>query len=326
MRDQTPVPDVGVELPYAVQAVAEEMPALRTLAVDLAVAAGELVRVGRTAALDEVDSVQTKSSRTDVVTVMDRRCEEFLRTRLSQLRPGDAVLGEEAGVRGDPGRITWVVDPIDGTVNYLYGLPEYAVSIAAVVGDPTVSGAWHPVAGAVVNPVTGEVYHAHAGGGASVRRGGVEAPLQASTADEVGMVLLATGFGYDAHVRLEQALALVEILPAVRDIRRGGSAALDLCKVAEGLVDAYAERGVNSWDVAAGWVIAAEAGARVGTWGSGSDRPRGILAGPRALWEDLSRLVTEAYQRASRVGPGDPEATDISGTRRPPTPGGRDSR
>lgn len=292
-------PEVPAELRVA-------LPALRDIAVDMAVGAGELVRAGRADAV--AHAVATKSTRTDVVTVMDRLSEDYLRRRLAVERPGEAVLGEEAGIdkirgakRASP--VTWVVDPIDGTVNYLYGRPEYAVSVAAVVGDPTVEGAWRPVAGAVANPETGQVYHAYDGGGAHLRDRAGARPLAVTDVAELAVALLATGFGYAADVRREQARALVEILPAVRDIRRGGSAALDLCAVASGVVDAYAERGVHVWDVAAGWLIATEAGAEVLTWDGGPGRPRGILAAPPPLLAELLELISGAHQRARSATP-----------------------
>lgn len=294
----------GSERPAVPEALLPELPALRALAIDLAQSAGRLVRAGRAETLATHGGVSVKSTRTDVVTAMDRACEEFLRERLATARPGDAVLGEEAGVAGTPGAVTWVVDPIDGTVNYLYGRPEYAVSVAAVIGDPCAPGAWTPVAGAVANPVLQEVYHAHLGGGAALRTPAGEVPLRVNDVRELALTLLATGFGYAADVRREQARALVGILPVVRDIRRGGSAALDLCAVASGVVDAYAERGVHPWDVAAGWIVAAEAGASVHAWDSGADRPLGLLAAPPMIAEPLHRLLLHAYGAArTEAGP-----------------------
>lgn len=268
---------------------------LRSLAVELALSAGALVRDGRQAALAGGGGIDTKSTPTDVVTVMDRASEEHLRERISRLRPQDAVLGEETGGQGSREGITWVVDPIDGTVNYLYGRSDYTVSVAAVVGDPLTAGAWHPVAGAVARPETGEVWHAHLGGGAAVQGPWGEKTLTVNTVTDVGLSLLATGFAYDAGMRREQAQALVTLLPAVRDIRRGGSAALDLCAVAAGEVDAYAERGVHIWDIAAGQLIAAEAGAHIATWHSGPERPQGLLAASPGIAVQLGSLLATAY-------------------------------
>ena len=287
-----------------------DLPALRDLAIDLAVGAGELVRTGRANAVTE--QVGTKTTRTDVVTVMDRASEDYLRRRLAKERPGDLVLGEEAGVgetRGSQSRrsrsarsVTWVVDPIDGTVNYLYGRPEYAVSVAAVVGDPTVAGAWRPVAGAVVNPASGQLYHAYDDGGAALRDAAGEQALRVNDVAERGWPCSPPDSATPRSVRREQALALLDILPAVRDIRRGGSAALDLCAVASGVVDAYAERGVHVWDIAAGWLIAAEAGAHVAAWESGPNRPPGLLAAGPSLAGPLLAAVQDAYRRAAATG------------------------
>lgn len=307
-----PSPAAGPPPDVLRQELIAHLPALRALAVRLAVEAGELVAGERDGALAAADAVDTKSTDTDIVTVMDRRSEALLRGRLAQLRPGERILGEEEGASEVPagrpgafGELTWVLDPIDGTVNYLYGLAEYAVSVAAVVGDPTREGAWWSVAGAVSRPATGEVYSAHLGGGATRSDTQGTRLLRCSRVDELAGTLLGTGFGYDAAIRAEQGRALVEILPAVRDIRRGGSAALDLCHVAEGTLDAYAERGVHVWDVAAGALVAAEAGASVGTWDGGSGRPRGVLAAPPALRPALEELMTSAYARATAESPGE---------------------
>lgn len=199
----------------------------------------------------------TKSSPTDVVTEMDRAAEAMITRRLLAARPGDAILGEEGGETGQ-GRVRWIVDPLDGTVNYLYGLADWAVSIAAEV-DGTV------VAGAVVVPVHGEVFTATAGGGAWLKAG--EAPpvaLRCNTGVPLAEALVATGFGYTASRRQVQGEVVAAVLPRVRDIRRGGSCAVDLCSLAAGRVDAFYERGVNYWDWAAGGLVATEAGARLG--------------------------------------------------------------
>lgn len=260
--------------------------------IDLALEAGRFIRDERPAA---VAVAATKSTETDVVTEMDRRSEELLRKRVRTLRPADGLLGEEgAQVRGTSG-LTWVVDPIDGTVNYLYDIPAYAVSVAVVVGDPRVEGAWRPVAGAVADPTRGLVHHARRGGGAWSRPEGSDAgdghALSVSTEDHLGRALLATGFGYSEDKRREQARVLTRVLPAVRDIRRIGSAALDLVRVADGSVDAYAESGINAWDLAAGWVIVEEAGGVVRGVG---DRPGRSLtvAAPRSLVEQVRHLFS----------------------------------
>ncbi|GAA4385343.1 inositol monophosphatase family protein [Tsukamurella soli] len=206
------------------------------------------------------DPVRAKSTPTDPVTVVDTETEEFVRARLSQLRPGDPVFGEEQGDGGGVparGDVRWVVDPIDGTVNFLYGIPAYAVSVAAQIDGVSVAGAVADIAG-------GTVYSAHRGGGARELRPGVEPrTLAANPITDLGLALVATGFGYQAARRRRQAAVLAQLLPQVRDVRRVGSAALDLCMVAAGRVDAHYEHGLSPWDWAAGGLIAAEAGAMV---------------------------------------------------------------
>jgi len=246
--------------------------------------------------------VATKSSPTDVVTEADRAAETMIRELIGAVRPGDRVLGEEGGETGRAGgkggvgaggvggkiSVRWIVDPLDGTVNYLYGLPDWAVSVAAEA-DGTV------VAGAVFVPRRDELFSAALGGGAWLSGGaldprGDDAPqpvrLACNTGVPLDRALVATGFGYDAGRRLAQGEVLRGVLPRVRDIRRGGSAAVDLCSVASGSVDAYYERGVNLWDIAAGGLIAAEAGARVtGLHGQPASSSMTIAAGPPLLDE-----------------------------------------
>lgn len=231
---------------------------LRVIALEVAREAGRFIVDDRP---DEL-RVDTKTTATDVVTDMDQRAQDLIVGSLARRRPGDGFLGEEEGDThlGRTG-VTWVVDPIDGTVNYLYGVPSYAVSIAAVTGDPRVDGAWSPVAGAVVNPVTGEAYSAARGAGATREDGGGRSTtLRVGSVDTLAQALVATGFGYAAPRRAWQAAVLADLLPDIRDIRRMGSAALDLCRVAEGSVDLYYERGLHPWDLAAGWLIVTEAG------------------------------------------------------------------
>jgi myo-inositol-1(or 4)-monophosphatase len=268
---------------------------LLELATTVAVAAGRLLlgRGGRP------EVVATKSSPTDVVTEADQAAETLIRELLGDARPGDRILGEEGGEtggaggeaeRGEGGKISvrWIVDPLDGTVNFLYGLPDWAVSIAAEA-DGTV------VAGAVFVPRRDELFSAALGGGAWLSGGaldwrGEDAPqpvrLACNTGVPLDRALVATGFGYEAGRRLIQGEVLRGVLPRVRDIRRGGSAAVDLCSVASGSVDAYYERGVNLWDIAAGGLIAAEAGARVtGLHGRPAGSSMTVAAGPPLLGE-----------------------------------------
>ncbi|MBD0861396.1 inositol monophosphatase [Gordonia sp. zg691] len=206
------------------------------------------------------DPVSTKSTETDPVTVADTETERLIRELLHRARPGDEVLGEEdGGSRTVPSGVRWVVDPIDGTVNFMYGVPAYAVSIAAQIDGRS-------VAGVVVDVARKVTYGATLGGGAWVSDGdGTRQPLRANPVDRTELALVATGFGYDAERRRAQGKIVAELLPRVRDVRRIGAAALDLCMVASGAVDAHYEHGLSPWDWAAGGLIAAEAGAVVQT-------------------------------------------------------------
>ncbi len=245
------------------------------LAVEAACAAGRLVVDERPARLG-VEA--TKTSPTDVVTVMDRASERLLREILLGARPDDGLLGEEGGSSGGSSGLTWVVDPIDGTVNYLYGIPAYAVSVAVVTGDPADDAGHEVLAGCVHDPVSRATFTATLGGGAFLDG----SPIGCTDVDELGQALLATGFGYGAQRRTHQARLLQQLLPQVRDIRRIGSAALDLCMVACGRVDAYLERGLHPWDLAAGGLVAREAGALVtGLAGAAAGEALVVAAGPR---------------------------------------------
>jgi myo-inositol-1(or 4)-monophosphatase len=214
---------------------------------------------GADAGTDGDAAVQSKTTPTDPVTVVDTETERLLRDRLAQLRSGDAILGEEIGGPTDPanaGAVTWVLDPIDGTVNFVYGIPSYSVSVAAQVEGVS-------VAGAVADVVGGRLYSAAIGLGAHVTDAEGTRPLRCSAVDDLSLALVGTGFAYSTRRRTVQAELVSKILPVVRDVRRIGSAALDLCMVAAGRLDAYYEHGLHVWDSAAGALIAAEAGARV---------------------------------------------------------------
>jgi myo-inositol-1(or 4)-monophosphatase len=228
---------------------------LVALAERAARAAGDLVRDHRP---PDLEVSATKTSATDVVTEMDTAAEALLAKTLLAARPEDGLLGEEGGLQPGTSGFTWVVDPIDGTVNYLYGIPTYAVSIALVAGEPE-PAAWTLLAGCVHNPAIGETWTATRGGGAYFDgqrlRGPAEVPLS--------QALVGTGFGYTTARRRRQAAVVAALLPQVRDIRRAGVASLDLCSLAAGRLDAYYERGLKPWDMAAGALVAAEAGARV---------------------------------------------------------------
>ncbi|MEU8376706.1 inositol monophosphatase family protein [Micromonospora sp. NPDC048894] len=230
--------------------------------------------------VEGVSVAATKSTVTDVVTAADRAVERQVRDALRAARPDDAVLGEEyggvqAGAVG-AGGVRWIVDPIDGTVNYLYGLPYCAVSLAAEVDGEV-------VAGVVRNVSTGEEWTATAGGGAW--RDGTR--LRCSTETDLGQALVATGFGYDAGRRRHQARVVAALIGEVRDIRRMGAAALDLCLAAEGRVDAYFEKGLAAWDLAAGGLVAAEAGLRVTGLNGRPAGPDLVIAAPPALFAPL---------------------------------------
>ncbi|QUR67079.1 inositol monophosphatase family protein [Mycobacterium spongiae] len=240
---------------------------LRSVAEELANEAAAFVRCRRSDVFDVHrgaaggEAVRAKTTPTDPVTVVDTETERLLRDRLAQLRPGDPILGEEGGgpavsadTRADA--VTWVLDPIDGTVNFVYGIPVYAVSVGARVGGAS-------VAGAVADVVGGRVYSAASGLGAHVIDEHGTHVLRCSGVDDLSMALLGTGFGYSPQRRAAQAALLARMLPVVRDVRRIGSAALDLCMVAAGRLDAFYEHGLQVWDCAAGALIAAEAGARV---------------------------------------------------------------
>ncbi|MET0589675.1 MAG: inositol monophosphatase family protein [Naasia sp.] len=256
---------------------------LLRIARDTAIAAGALALQRRH---EGVEVAATKSTPIDIVTAADRETEQLIRSMLADARPDDGFLGEESG--GDEGTsgLTWVVDPIDGTVNYLYGIPAWAVSIAVVEGDgdPTT---WRALAGAVVNPVTGEAFTASAGGGAHLG----DRRLRVEDGVELGRALVGTGFGYDIAARDPQIAVAGNLLREVRDIRRMGAASLDLCAVAAGRLDAYYEWGLNPWDLAAGSLIASEAGAVVLGPGGGPASKELLVTGPSSVAEPLLALV-----------------------------------
>jgi myo-inositol-1(or 4)-monophosphatase len=204
----------------------------------------------------DVLQVSAKSSPTDVVTQMDRAAEDLLARTILTARPADAILGEEGGARDGSSDVRWVIDPLDGTTNYLYDIPLWSVSIAAEVEGRTEVGVVHA-------PALGLTYVATRGGGASERSVRGTREIRVSEITDVGQCLLSTGFGYNSEQRRRQAQALVDVAPRVRDVRRLGSAAIDLCFVAAGRTDAYVESRLHPWDVAAGALIAREAGAVV---------------------------------------------------------------
>jgi myo-inositol-1(or 4)-monophosphatase len=254
--------------------------ALAELAAVAARRAGTLLLEG----LSETrTTVQTKSSATDMVSEMDRAAEAAIRDELLGARPDDAVLGEEGGEAAGKSGVRWIVDPLDGTTNYLYRFPAWSVSVAAEV-DGTVQ------AGVVYDAQRDELFRAIKGAGATLN--GVA--LQVSGAATLATALVATGFGYAAARRRVQAAWVAHLLPCVRDIRRAGSAALDLSWVAAGRVDAYYEQGTHIWDYAAGALIAGEAGAWVGGFDGGPPSTDGLVAAPPHLAEPLRDLLVAA--------------------------------
>ena len=226
-------------------------------------------------------AVAAKSSPTDAVSEADLAAERAIREVLDRRRPGDGVLGEE-GTGDVPGTtgLRWVVDPLDGTVNYLYGVPQWCVSVAVQDGHGT-------LAGVIDDPVRGEVFSAAHDEPARL----ADEELEASGCDELGRALVATGFGYESEVRRAQAAVVARVLPQVRDIRRAGSAALDLAWLAAGRSDAFYERGVKLWDVAAGLLLCERAGLRVRRLEATDTLPAGVLVAPEALLEPLFELV-----------------------------------
>lgn len=272
--------------------VSNDHAVLIDLAIRLAREGGALANSMRTQA---VRTVGTKSTPTDVVTAADKATEQLIVGELRRDRPKDLIVGEElsggdgyqlAGL-AQPGQATWLIDPIDGTVNYIYGSPDYSVSIG-VYRDG------EPVVGAVYKPVTGELWTAIRGVGAWAGEPGGSKPLRGSNETELSQALVGTGFNYDAAQRADQGRIAAALLPTIRDIRRRGSCALDLCYAAQGEQDAYFESGVQMWDGAAGALIAAEAGLVVsgmhGTaWGSEM-----TLAAPPPLHRALHDALVKA--------------------------------
>src|SRR4051812_48350793 len=256
------------------------------LAVATAREAAAVVARGRGAAGEQLD---VKSSPVDMVTAVDRASEELVVGRLLGARPDDGLLGGEGGERPGSTGGRWIVDPIDGTTNFVYGLPAYAVSIAAEV-DGRVR------AGAVLNAATGELFTATLGGGARLQAPGREpVSLRCGSPPSLEQALVATGFGYQVEQRRAQGAVVARLLPEVRDIRRFGSAALDLCSAAAGRVDAYYELNLNPWDHAAGALVAREAGLVVtGLPGQPFAEPMAIAAAP-SIAGPLVDLLAELH-------------------------------
>ncbi len=226
--------------------------------------------------------ISAKSTPTDLVSEVDVATERLIRDRLHAARPGDAILGEEGGEGEGSSGMRWVVDPLDGTVNFLFGIPQWAVSIAC----EDEAGA---VVGVVLDPLRDELWAARRDGPATLNG----RPLHGSRRGELATAMVATGFGYDALVRAAQAATVARLLPRVRDIRRFGSAALDLAWCACGRYDAYYERGLNAWDLAAGTLVCERAGLAVRSLEPTPPAGGGVLVAPPALVAELAQLLAD---------------------------------
>lgn len=253
---------------------------LLELARATALEAGRLVGAAHR---EQVVVAATKSSPTDVVTATDVASETLIRARVLDARPGDGFVGEEGDDIASSSGVVWVADPIDGTVNFLYGIPQFAVSLAAQVDGETVAGVVH-------NPMSGETFTATRGGGAWLDG----QRLEGSGCADIAQALIATGYSYEVAVRAAQSTEVARLLPRVRDIRRLGSAALDLCFVAAGRCDGYVERGLHAWDLAAGKLIVEEAGGRVEGLRGGPPGRLIVVAASRGLFEPLHTALVEA--------------------------------
>jgi myo-inositol-1(or 4)-monophosphatase len=225
-------------------------------------------------------NVTAKSSPTDLVSEADHAAERLIRERLAAARPGDGFLGEEGGDAQGSSGLRWVVDPLDGTINFLFGIPQWAVSIACEDERGT-------LVGVIYDPMRDELWTAERDGPALLDG----RPIHASERADLATALVATGFGYDAQVRREQARVAAALLPQVRDIRRFGSAALDLAWTAAGRYDAYYERGLNTWDVAAGELLCVRAGLALRQLEPAPPLAAGVLVAPHALFDALQTLV-----------------------------------
>jgi myo-inositol-1(or 4)-monophosphatase len=252
---------------------------LLALATELAHEAG----AGLADAFGRALAISSKSTPTDLVSEADLATERLIRARLEAARPDDAILGEEGDDRPGTSGLRWVVDPLDGTVNFLFGIPVWSVSVACEDVDGT-------LAGVVFDPLRGETWAAARDGAATLDGVPLEGPAGRA---ELSTALVATGFGYDAAVREVQSRAVARLLPRVRDVRRLGSAALDLAWTAAGRYDAYYEHGVKHWDVAAGALICERAGLAVRELAPVPPAESGLLVAPPALADELLALVTD---------------------------------
>ena len=264
---------------HTFSAAPPELRELLALASDLALQAGRIHTEGRYAAL----TIETKSSPTDVVSQVDKDAERLIVDRLHAERPGDGLLAEEGSLLDGTSGFRWVIDPLDGTTNYVYGYPAYAVSIA-------VEQDGRAVVGVVLDSSAGRLYQAILGHGAVCD----DRPIRARELADLSRALVATGFSYDASQRERQGAVMAAALGRIRDIRRGGTAALDLCHIAAGEVDAYWELDLSPWDYAAGTLIAREAGAAVEHLAAAHGRGPAVVAAHPTLMPAFLELLTEA--------------------------------
>ncbi len=252
---------------------------LLALASDLALQAGRIHATGRQEAL----RIETKSSPTDLVSQVDKAAEQLIVERLSSERPDDAILGEEGASRDGTSGLRWVVDPLDGTTNYVYGYPAYSVSIAVEIGGEA-------QVGVVLDSSSGRLYRAVAGSGAVCD----DRPIRARVPEGLATALVATGFSYGSAQRELEGAVLAALLGRIRDIRRSGTAALDLCRLAAGEVDAYWELDLSPWDFAAGVLIAREAGAEVVLAPAARGTDRAVVGAHPSLMPEFVALLKEA--------------------------------
>ena len=258
---------------------------LHALACRLAVEAGRMVRAGR--AERGIAEASTKSTSTDMVTEFDKASERLIVDAIITARPHDTIVGEEGTDRIGTSGVSWLIDPVDGTTNFLYGLPGYAVSIAA-----SLTGDHRAAVGAVYVPATDEFVYAIEGRGATLDG----RPIGCTATAQLSQALVATGFAYRSDRRATQAARVAALLPRIRDIRRLGAAAPDLCYVAAGRLDAYFEEHLGPWDLAAGELIARESGCLTGSLDGGPARPSSVIVAAPGVFEPLRTAIAEIDQ------------------------------
>jgi myo-inositol-1(or 4)-monophosphatase len=271
---------VGRRAPAGLLSLSDASPtALRVVAAECARAAGELLRLRFVAGGER--AVASKSSPTDLVSQADYEAERAIRELLALRRPGDAILGEEGGETQAGEGLRWVVDPLDGTVNFLFGVPQWCVSVAV---EDEEGG----LAGIVFDPLRDEIFACERGGPATLDG----TPVEGSRKTDLASSLVGTGFAYESSVREVQAAVVARVLPVVRDVRRMGSAALDMAWTAAGRYDCFYERGVQAWDIAAGSLLCERAGLVVRPLEAVGDVPSGVVVAPPGLIDELQALVT----------------------------------